>query len=211
MQKNRKTLTKAAIIVGSLGLLVLATDGVQAADHNEAPGTMADPAADIADIFAWHTDTSLVTALTFAGLSAGGEPATYDADVLYSIHIDNDGDDVSDIDIDCCFAQSQSDAWYVSCENVPGADNGGRVWGAVDTNIDGGGGSMLYAGSREDPFFMDFDGFVDTLATGMLSFDPTNDTFAGTNVTAIVIEMDRDMAAGGGTTLQTWATTGRRQ
>ena len=207
---NRKTLTRVSLTVFCLGLLAVSTDGVQAADHNEAPGTMADPAADIADLYAWHTDDSLVAIVTFAGLTAGGEPATYDADVKYTVHIDHDGDNVADIDIECCFGESASGAWYVNCENVPGADNGGRVWGPVDTNIDGGGGAMVYAGPREDPFFFDFDGFVDTLATGDVSFNPANDTFAGTNVTAIVIEMDRDAASNSTGTLQTWATTARR-
>ena len=205
---HRKTLTRVSLAICCLGLLVVSSDGVQAADHNEAPGTMVDHAADLADFYAWHTDTTLVAAVTFAGLSLGGEPATYDPDVKYSIHIDHDGDNTSDIDIECCFGESAGGSWYVNCENVPGVD-GGRVWGPVDTTIDAD-GTLVFAGSREDPFFMDFDGFVDTLATDMVSFNPMNDTFAGTNVTAIVLEMDRDAAANGGTTLQAWATTERR-
>ena len=49
-----------------------------------------------------------------------------------------------------------------------------------------------------------------TLMSGTLMFDSTNDTFAGLNVTAIVVEMDAAAAAGNGTTLQTWTTTGRK-
>jgi hypothetical protein len=46
--------------------------------------------------------------------------------------------------------------------------------------------------------------------TGTVSFNSMNDSFAGLIVTAIVIEMDAAMAAGGGTTLQAWVTTGRK-
>ena len=68
----------------------------------------------------------------------------------------------------------------------------------------------VYAGSREDPFFFDLDGFLATKMTETVSFDSANDSFAGLNVTAIVIEMDSAAAAGGGTTLQAWVTTGRK-
>lgn len=209
--KNKNNYLRLAVVgLGAAALLLAHNDGVQAADHNEAPGTMADSPADIADLYAWETDNgTLVAALTFAGLSEAGSPATYDTGVLYGIHIDNDGDDVADIDIWCRFGTNMAeDMWGVQCLNVPGAD--GPVEGEVDMVLDGGNGTMVYAGPREDPFFMDFDGFVATLMTGDLSFNPANDTFAGTNVTAIVVEMDAAAAAADdGTTVQVWATTGR--
>ncbi|MCA9699164.1 MAG: DUF4331 family protein, partial [Myxococcales bacterium] len=80
----------------------------------------------------------------------------------------------------------------------------------VDTNIDGGGGAMVYAGPREDPFFFDFDGFLATLDTGTVSFNPDNDSFAGTNVTSIVVEVDLAGVSGGSTNLSIWATAARK-
>ena len=210
-QHDRKLKLRLKLVaaVGFGATMLLANDGVQAADHNEAPGTMADPAADIADFYAWESGDKLVVAVTFAGLTeAGGEP-TYDPEVLYGVHIDNDGDDVSDIDIWCRFGTNLAkDMWGIQCLNVPGAADADTN-GMVDMTVDGGNGTMIYAGPRDDPFFFDFEGFVDTTMTGTLGFDPTRDSFATTNVTAIVIEMDAAEAAGGGTTLQTWATTGR--
>jgi hypothetical protein len=99
------------------------------------------------------------------------------------------------------------DEWGVQCLNVPGAT--GPIEGLVETNLDGGGGTQIYAGGREDPFFFDLDGYQATLMSGAVMFDSTNDTFAGLNVTAIVIEMNAAAAAGDGTTLQAWVTTGR--
>ena len=65
MNRTNK-LTKLAIVgLGAVALL-LADDGVHAADHAEAPGAGADPAADIADFYAWRTENdTLVAAVTF--------------------------------------------------------------------------------------------------------------------------------------------------
>lgn len=200
------------VVVGlaAIASLLLTHDGVHAADHNEAPGAMMDNPADIADFYAWHTDSdTLVAVVTFAGLKAAGEPATYDLDVLYGIHIDHNDDNLADIDIWCRFGTNGAmDMTGVQCLNIPGAD--GPVEGPVETNIDGGNGVTLWAGLRDDPFFFDLEGFQATLMMGTLMFDSTRDSLAGLNVTAIVIEMPAGDAAGGGTTLQTWATTGRK-
>ncbi|PRQ05281.1 hypothetical protein ENSA5_04000 [Enhygromyxa salina] len=188
--------------------MLFMNDGVYAADHADAPGSGADPAADIGDLYAWRTDSdTLVAVVTFAGLAEAGAPATYDAEVLYGIHIDNTGNGVANIDIWCRFGLNMAMEWGIQCLNVPGAD--GPVDGPVDTTNEGGNGTMVYAGPRENPFFFDFEGFDGTLMSGDLMFDPMNDTFAGTNVTAIVVEMDAAAAAGGGTTLEVWTSTGR--
>lgn len=209
MTKLKRYTRRATIGLGAAALLLLSHDGVRAADHAEAPGTQADNAADISDVYAWHTENdTLVAVINFAGLAAAGDPATYDLDVLYGIHIDNNADNTPDIDIWCRFGTNMAqDEWGVQCLNVPGAD--AAVEGPVETNIDGGNGVMLYAGSRDDPFFFDLDGYQATLMTETVMFNAENDFFAGRNVTSIVIEMDAAAAAGGGTTLQLWGTTGR--
>jgi hypothetical protein len=79
---------------------------------------------------------------------------------------------------------------------------------------------FVYAGLKDDPFFFDLDGFRDTLTTGDLAFcsvDPAcpggmapRDSLAGTNATAVVIEVNTaDLLMDGSTRFQTWATTGR--
>ena len=210
MNRNKNFMKLAVVGLGAAALL-LANDGVYAADHAEAPGAGADPAADIADFFAWHTDSgTLVGIVTFAGLGAPGSGGTYDTGVLYGIHIDNNADDVADINIWCRFGTNMAeDMWGLQCENVPGA--AGPLMGMVDTPIaDADNDAVkIWAGPRDDPFFFDLDGYTETLETGTLSFDSMNDTFAGTNVTAIVVEMDAAAAAADGTTLQTWVTTAR--
>ena len=187
--------------------LALALSGTAlAADHAEAPGAAADPAADIADFYAWHTSSgSLVTILTFAPLTPAGGSATYDADVLYSIHMDTDKDGVSDADILVRFGQNSAGDWGVQAE-IPGVDS--AISGATGEVLESG-GAKVYAGVVDDPFFFDLQGFQDTLTTGTVAFDSSRDSLAGVNVTAIALEFDA-AAATGATQIQTWATTSRK-
>jgi len=180
----------------------------QAADHIEAPGTSADTPADIDDFYAWHTANSLVTVLTFDGLKAPmmGQTGTYDPDVLYTVHIDNNGDNVADFNIYTRFGQNALGEWGMQVTNLPG--EAGPLVGPVNTT-NSGASAQAWAGLADDPFFFDLQGFNDTLATGTVSFDPTRDAFAGTNVTAIVLEMPLMAATAGNGTIQVWATTSR--
>jgi hypothetical protein len=169
---------------------------------------MADLPADITDVFAWHADGTLVAVVDFDGLQPAGSTGTYDPDVLYGIHIDNNGDNEADVDVWVRFGQNAAQEWGVQVVGLPGGDP--TVEGPVNTNIDAGGGLQVFAGPREDPFFFDLDGFKATLMTGTISFDNMNDTFAATNVTSIVVEMDAAMASAGSEDIQIWATTGRK-
>lgn len=203
----------ACCAVGFSTALAVGVRTATAADHVEAPGTAADNAADIADVYAWHSGDKLVAVVTVAGRAAASATGpVYDEDVLYTVHIDRDGDNDSDIDVHTRFGRNGAGAWGVKVENLPGAKN--PVIGPVDSEIDAtapsGQALKVFAGWREDPFFFDLDGFVQTKTTGTLSFSNTRDFFAGLNVTALVLEMDLSDALGGGSELQLWATTGRK-
>jgi Domain of unknown function (DUF4331) len=193
-----------------LAAIAAATLPAFAADHNEAPGTLADHSADIDDVYAWHDGDTIVAIVTFGG--PGGDPAAdpgaYDADLLYQLHLDNDGDFTSDLDVSVRFGQNPSGDWGVQVEGLPGAS--GTLVGPVDTAIDAGSGRQVQAGTFDDPFFFDLTGFKDTLTTGTLAFDNSRDSFAGKNVRAIVLEMDAATATGAGTLVRLWATTGRK-
>ncbi len=203
MNKRRSILLGAALLA-----LFALPGGAQGADHNDSPAAKDDPAADITDVFAWHTEQGrLVLVVDFAGLQAAGSTGTYDADMLYGIHIDRDGDNVSDHDIWVRFGQNGTGNWGVQVTGLPDEE---PLVGAVDTVLTSAGGAMVFAGPREDPFFFDFEGFLETLDTGTLSFDPERSVFDGTNVTAIIIEVDAAAAAGGSDALSIWATTGRK-
>lgn len=202
-----KTKTKLSIAAGTLAAIALVTAGgaVMAADHIDSPSTGGDAAADITDFFAWGNGDTVVAAIAFAGLGEAGVPATYDAGVLYGIHFDQDGDGVSDHDVWVRFGQNAGGDWGVQATGLAGTDT---AVGAVEQEIDAGLGQRVWAGLRDDPFFFDFEGFNDTLESGDLSFDSTRDFFAGTNVTAIVVEVSTDLVSGGAP-FTVWATTRR--
>jgi len=194
--------------VFAIGLAIAATS-VKAADHLDPGGMDSDAATDLTDFYAWHTDDTFVAVITFAGLVAAGTDPVFDDGVLYTVHIDRDGDGVSELDIHTRFGTNEDDEWGVQVESLPGAE--GLVVGPVGEVLESGERVRVFAGPREDPFFFDFDGYGNTLATETVAFDPTNDTFAGTNVTAIVLEMDLAEAADGSDNLQVWASTARKE
>lgn len=198
-----KTMARMATVLIALCCAVPAS----AADHLDAPGTQTDQAADITDLYAWHTEGgSLVAIVGIAGAGTTTDTATLDPEVLYGVHIDNDGDNVADIDIWVRYAQNADGEWGMQITNLPGADGVlvgpvGEMWGAP--------GVRGWTGVSDDPFFFDFQGFQDTLLSATLSFDSSRDFFTNLNITAIVLEMDLDAASGGSETFQVWATTSR--
>ncbi len=213
---TRKSASFAALCAA--GLVAAGTawfaneEAPQAADHTDPPAAFpaAGDAADIGDLYAWHdaNATTLTVVLTFAGPlpPVADQTGTYDADVLYGIHIDNNDDDIANHDIWVRFAQNDLGEWGLQATGLPG--EAGPVEGAVETELSGT-SARIWAGLRDDPFFFDLEGFQDTLSTGALAFDPTRDSFAGANVTAIVLEVPVSAAMGGNTDpLQIWATTG---
>jgi hypothetical protein len=196
-------------LLGASAVVAVGASLALAADHNEAGGTQADEISDIDDVYAWVEGTKAVAVLTFAGPGAdpAAPPSAYDADVIYMIHIDNNGDLAPDFDILVRFGEDSLGDWGVQFENIPGST--GTVSGAVDTTIDAGNGLSAIAGVFDDPFFFDFTGLTDTLNSATVSFDSARDSFAGKNVNAIVVEMDLVTAANGDA-MNIWATTGRK-
>lgn len=77
--------------------------------HREAPTISKDPVADNTDTYAFVTpdDPSTVTIITnyLPGEAANGGPNFYEFgdDVLYSVHVDNDGDGVPDVSFEFRF------------------------------------------------------------------------------------------------------------
>jgi hypothetical protein len=201
----------AGSLLATVALFVAGATGIAyAADHLDPPArVMLGDSADIGDLYAWAADGSLNVVVTFGGplAPAEGQAGAYDPDVLYGIHIDNDADNTSDIDIFARFAQNDLGNWGVQIVGLPGST--GTIVGAVEENL-ADGTAQAFTGLRDDPFFFDLAGFNETLMTGTLAFDPTRDFFAGQNITALVLQMPLDAASGlGGGNLSIWAVTAR--
>ena len=229
-QEYRRSVGTLLLAFGSIAFApsILAT----AADHSDAPLTQADEAADLSDLYAWHTDRgTLVVVLTFDALQSPGETPSYDADTVYVIHVDNTGDQAekqdyldnnndneSDIRIQARFGQNNLEDWGVQFLGVPGADE--PIVGPVETVLTSGSATVI-AGRFDDPFFFDFEGYINTRTNLLDDADPfdvafsgltgvTVDFFAETNAMAIVVELDLAtvLDENPDNFLQLWATSG---
>lgn len=213
----RQRLTRWAPLTLAIPLAI----ALMGSDHKDGPNSTADHAADIADLYAWHDTAAgtLTIAMTFAGFGAPGHAATFDPNVLYTVHIDRAAnassfDQVADVDIYVRFARNDRGEYGVQVENLPGAS--GPMSGKVETVVADSGGRQIFAGLRDDPFFFDLDGFKATVAKdasdSVLRFSNTHDTFAGTNVTAVVMQMQLADVTVAGTkpSLALWASSGRK-
>jgi hypothetical protein len=203
MRLHLRPLLVAAPAAAILAVALLVPGATnRAADHLD-PGVRVDPAidpvpdkaADIADIFAWHSSDTVKVIVTFAGPNAVNLPATYDRDVLYKIAISTAPPaDTPEFVIRVRFGPGQGpNEWGVRLEGLPGVT--GAIEGPVETTLvkDG---VRARAGLFDEPFFFDLQGFRETRSTGTIRFNSQRDFFANGNDTAIVLEIPRDRFAG---------------
>ena len=237
---KKRILVLAAFIMATVGYWMIA------ADHVDAPavGSLAtgSTAADITDFYAFESPSNsdnYVFVCNVWGLLAPGATAaaSFDPNVIYEFNIDNDGDVVEDLVIQCRVKDGKLQVWgpvapvnsgLVSVLVRSGTLTEADVTPYGDAPITGtNSGITVFAGSRDDPFFMDFFRFVD-IANGAGAFlgldvpdpengtayatsfrDPGEDTFAGTNVLSIVVEVPKDLL-GESDTFNAWVESKRR-
>lgn len=235
MQDLFKLRTIPRVLAAVFALAISAA--VMSADHAESPGTDADPAADLADVFIFPSPENVnktVVAMTFGGRAAPRsriDGAFYcDPKVLYTLNIDRadpsgNFDNVADVEILARFGKDPAGNCGLQLENVPGA--GGTFSGKVETVFTSPAGTKAFAGLRNDPFFFDAEGYAALVAsfagTGqsgdvvgafrLAGGQARRDSFAFRNVSAIVFEIDNDALAPRVASVRpkvrVWATTGR--
>ena len=197
--------------------LQLAEQSAPAADHLDPPArtdpavdSTPDKAADIADLYAFHTDSTVTLILTFAGPQASNLPATYDRDVEYSINVSNAAPrTTANFPIKFRFGQdmgANGSQFGVKVSGLPGVT--GDIVGPVETDLTKD-GVTVRAGLFDDPFFFDLQGFRETRSTGTLSFNNSRDFFAGQNITAVIIDIPRSRIANGSNAIDIWSDTAR--
>ncbi|MFV5701225.1 DUF4331 family protein [Flavobacterium sp. XS2P12] len=210
-----------------LGLSLVAISGLilVAADHIDAPATMSGDAGDITDVYAFQgqNTSNLVFAVNTQGLlspNATGA-ATFKENVMVEINIDNNNDNVEDLVIQ---AIKRDDKMYFFGPVAPGTTGtssmvkttaaSGNVtisaYGATALTSEQN-GMKFFAGPRDDPFFFDLGQFKAILGGTASGFNnPGVDTFAGTNVMSIVVEVPKAML-GSSSTINVWAETKKKQ
>jgi hypothetical protein len=212
-----KICASGALAIASAGMLW--TTGItplRAADHFDPPArvdpaatTKPDFAADIADLYIFHTPTSLVVAVDFGGPQSPTLPAYYDRDVLYTISLSNAGS-TTDAEFNVVFKfgqdTSKTNANGISITGIPGTT--GAITGPAETIINQQ-GVKLYAGLIDDPFNFDAVGFRMTRETGTLSILNTRNRFFGLNSSVVVFEIPLSSIQNGTNPIAAWVTTAR--
>lgn len=208
------------------GMLALATSiYLMAADHNEAQAIMGS-GSDIADLYAFQSPTNsnyMVLGATVQGLLSPSVTATasFDENVMIEFNIDNNGDAVEDLVIQCIFENGQVSMYGPYAPTSTGLNSTiDKTANLTQTEITAYGSNAiigrngnisLFAGPRDDPFFFDFNQFGAILGGSATGFNnPGDDSFKGTNVLAVVLELPKS-TLGSGESVNTWVETKRKQ
>ena len=224
--------SRGRVVVWGLLLATVAAFGftrwMKASDHKDSALLAADHAADIADVYTFRSPVNpdhLVLAMTVSGFIPPPEASTtfFDPNVLYQWKIDTNGDAVEDLVVQA-FVTGTGGRQVMhfrgpAAPPVTGATsrviNGPetatvRVTNGESPIIAARNGMSVFAGVRDDPFFFDLVQFKKIIAGEATSFrNPGIDSFAGTNVLAIVVELPSALL--GGTKLGVWGSTSRQQ
>ena len=182
----------AATIAGSTALAALTS--VHASDHLDGPRAVANPHADITDVFAFtspETPGHLVLAMTVAPFAPPAAEFSTQVDYVFRVRrvvaTQPLTFDPASLDITCNFAGGDGATQTVTCSGPPGI-GGTAPFGAV-LAADPQSALRVFAGRRADPAFFDRQGAIATVLSGHLRFSGRN-AFAGADVLAIVIELD---------------------
>lgn len=210
-------MTAAAIVATSLGLL-------WAADHIDAPA-VASTSSDLTDYYAFQSAENSDNLVFVANLQGLLDPmatasASFDENVMVEFNIDNTGDFVEDLVIQAIFADGKMQVFGPVAPGMTGLTSDVETDGTLTevditaygeaAKIGSENGMKIFAGPRDDPFFMDFAQYGEIIAGNATSFnDPGSDTFAGTNVMSVVVEVPKSML-GSVETLNTWVESKRK-
>lgn len=194
------------------------------ADHIDAPDVQS-TSADITDYYAFQStenSNNIVFAVNVQGLlsPSATSGAMFDENVLLEVNIDTNADNVEDQVIQLIPRDGKMYAFGPFAPSTPGLTSTVQSTDdplSVDITAYGENaivgtkdGSKLFAGPRDDPFFFDLGAYTDVLAGNATGFsDPGNDTFAGTNVLSVVIEIPKSSIGGSGS-VNTWVESKRK-
>ena len=232
------TAVAAAIAVTGIGIARVA----RASDHQDNPLVELNPAMDMTDVYAFPGSSPDRVALvlnSWAFLTPGQTPSTsFDPNLLYQFKIDNTGDAKEDRVIQVTFkgtgASQTVEVRGPVAPPVVGAMNNQIanvdpvVSGPVNQVLGSPTSLQVFAGPREEPFFIDLEQFFRIIpdrkpSTGQLALLPDAasassfrsassavDFTKGFNVLSIVIELPTSqLTAGGSSKIGVWGTISR--
>ena len=214
---------KSKIYLG-IAIVTIAGFFTIAADHIDAPAVQGGT-NDITDFYAFQGQNSnnLVFVANVQGLlsptaTAG---AAFDENTMIEFNIDTTGDNVEDLVIQATARDGKMYFFGPAAPNQTGLNSTfltGVTPNSVDITAYGSSavvatnaGMSFFAGPRDDPFFFDFAQYSAIIGGTASGFNnPGSDTFAGSNVMSIVVEVPKSMIGGTGT-INTWVESKRKQ
>lgn len=174
-------------------------------DHFSGPRALADPAADLIDVFAFPAPADpqrLVVVMDVFGKA--GPSAVFSDAVIYRFRFRRAriaatgpgaafGVDPDEVAFDFTFdVPSSNDVAHPRQRARCRTPGGETVW--FDTNDEQGGRGSdvhVFAGQRSEPFFLDVHTILETAETRQLAFKKVgSDTLYGTNVLSTVLELE---------------------
>jgi len=219
---------KKKILTGSLAVIALAGGIIFAADHIDAPAVTGanstSTGADITDVYAFQSPTDnskMVFVMNVQGLMSPAvtSTASFPNNVMYEFNIDNNGDNVEDLVIQALVQNGKIRVYGPIAPGTAGTSSTVKTNGAMtETSVTAYGASSpsvgsnsngikVFAGPRDDPFFFDLVRFKEIIGGTQTSFrSPGVDTFAGTNVMSIVVEVPKSLL-GSAATINVWGET----
>jgi hypothetical protein len=184
-----------ASAAAATGLLLVKE--TEAADHLDAPGSQADPAADINDLYVFRSQdpaagASARTVFVMTVVPLATTASRFSDKVDYEFRIEEDGGS-GKFTIKC--NADAASVQKITCTGPGGASKSIEL-NVIDAGNAANDDMRVFAGLRDDPFFFDLDAFNEVTSTG----DPTklldqqgSDFFAGKNTLAIVVDVKNSL------------------
>ena len=218
MKAKKMVLTALAITALVGGSLLYA------ADHIDSPA-VTNQTSDITDVYAFRAadPNNLVLVANTQGLLTPGTTgaAKFDENTLIEFNIDNNNDKIEDLVVQCLYdaATNKMRIYGPIAAATPGTKS--KIEGTLTADvavtpygtaaiIGTSGGIKVFAGPRDDPFYFDLTRYKMILAGTAPGFNnPGADSFAGTNVLSIVVELPKSLLGGTGS-LNVWLETKKK-
>ena len=220
--------SKKLLLAGIVTAAIVTGGIIFAADHKDAPA-VTNQTTDITDLYVFRAadPNNLVFVANTQGLKTPAETASlkFDANTLTEFNIDTNGDAVEDLVLQGIYdagsnkmkiygpiAPSETN-FRSKLEGAVTAEVAVTAYGAASPEIGtAASGIKVFAGPRDDPFFFDLNRYKAIIAGTATGFNnPGTDTFAGTNVLSLVVEVPKTLlGAVTGGKINVWVETKKK-
>jgi Domain of unknown function (DUF4331) len=215
---------KKLILIGLVALATTIGGFLLASDHIDAPAVK-NQTTDITDLYVFNgadTNNLVFVANTQGFLTpASSATAAFDPNTLIQLNIDNNGDNVEDLVIQAIYANGKMNFYGPVAPSMTGTRS--KLEGSVTASVTvtpygaaspmistGSSGMMVFAGPRDDPFFFDLNQYHAILSGKASGFNnPGSDSFSGTNVMSLVVEVPKTLLNSTGK-INVWLTTRKK-